>query len=193
MLIILTTIYSVIQFVVSKANINKTHIKYIFHDFFFIVKFELNGIICETLPHLNDLHEKCCKRWFFWDNFRPLFDTYWVVSQPITPSDQIPHQTVTSGCNGISWITCGISEPQKFCLLTYPPRVKCAEENFVRKISNLVWQMLYSSAILLKTRNGQPFVRTKLNLKFFVKVGVMEFEYWEENCNYREAHKIWQV
>ena len=26
---------------------------------------------------------KCCKHWFFCGNFRPLFDTYWVVSHSL--------------------------------------------------------------------------------------------------------------
>ena len=71
-----------------------------------------------SLHNLNELHAKCCMHWCFWGNFRPLFDTYWALSQSIISSDQRAHQTVIfAGCDGLSSITWRFSEPQilQFC------------------------------------------------------------------------------
>ena len=78
-------LYRVIHFVVSKVNVNKTHIKYFFFMiclFYYKVWTLTLDIMCETLHHLNDHHANRCKHRFFRINFRPLFDTYWAVSQP---------------------------------------------------------------------------------------------------------------
>ena len=74
--------YRVIYFVVSKVNIVKTH-KIFFLDIYTYILLILNvDVMCETLHHLNDLHTKCCKHWFFWSNFQPFFDANWAESQP---------------------------------------------------------------------------------------------------------------
>ena len=115
-------LYRVIHFVVSKVNVNKTNKIFFFVSWYF--------------------HAKCCKHWFFWGNFWPLFDTYWAVSQPITLSDQRAHQTLTfSGCNGSS-------DPQirQICLLTNPPNVKSA--SLLKK--NFFWKIAVHGMVLSK-------------------------------------------
>ena len=69
--------YPVIHFVVSKINVNKTHTKLFFSPIFLSCRkvWTLNGIMCEILHHLNNIKAKCCKFWFFWGNFRSIFDT----------------------------------------------------------------------------------------------------------------------
>ena len=77
----------------------------------------------------------------FKENFRPLLDPYWAISQPITPSDQIAHQTVTiSRYNGLSPNYLRILRtPNTTVLFINIPTVRkmcfIAEENFVRKIT----------------------------------------------------------
>ena len=46
-----------------------------FTIFLFYCKVWTLTLFVETLHHLNDLHKRCCKHWFFWGNFRPFFDT----------------------------------------------------------------------------------------------------------------------
>ena len=102
--IILTTglcmyVYHIIHFVVSKINVNKTqNKKYFVHDIPFYCKISRH-YVWNTPSSDNGLYAKCCKHWSFWGNFRPLFDSYWTVSQPIITSEQRAHQIVTfSGC-----------------------------------------------------------------------------------------------
>ena len=55
----LTENHRVIHFVILKVNVNKTHIKYFFHDISFLLQSLNVDTMCGTLHLLNDFHAKC--------------------------------------------------------------------------------------------------------------------------------------
>ena len=62
--------YRVIHFVISKVNVTQT-----INPFKIFFSFHVN-ILCETLHHLNGIHWKCCKHWYFSGDFRPHIGRY---------------------------------------------------------------------------------------------------------------------
>ena len=93
-------LYKVIHFVVSKVNVNKAHIKYIFFMIFlFYCNVWTSNIMCGTLHHLNNLRANCCKHWFF------------------AP----PPSHLRNKARSKQWHI--LPQIRQFCLLTYPPSV----------------------------------------------------------------------